>query len=199
MKPATNDERVVIRELDLDDVAAVTALLDDGYQPYRVHFPPEMWDAYWHEITDIESRRSMADVLVAAIGSDVVGTVTFYSRAQLDGHGWPDAVASFRLLTVARSAAGRGVGRLLVRECIERAVAAGAGVLGLHTAPFMTAAIRLYETVGFVRAPEHDFQAHQIYGGSESATAIPGLAYVLPLHPPPARNLLGDASPRAVR
>jgi ribosomal protein S18 acetylase RimI-like enzyme len=53
---------------------------------------------------------------------------------------------------------GRGVGRALVAECVRRARAMGAAALGLHTSASMTAAIALYEGLGFVRTPEHDFR-----------------------------------------
>ena len=59
--------------------------------------------------------------------------------------------------------AGAGVGAILiggalVDECVRRARATGASVLGLHTSRSMRAAMRLYERMGFVRDPEHDFQ-----------------------------------------
>jgi ribosomal protein S18 acetylase RimI-like enzyme len=46
---------------------------------------------------------------------------------------------------------------MLVDECVRRAKASGAAELGLHTSKSMRAAIRMYERMGFVRAPEHDF------------------------------------------
>ena len=66
---------------------------------------------------------------------------------------WPEV----RLVAVAPSARGRGVARALVDECVRRARASGASVLGLHTSRSMRAAMRLYERMGFVRDPEHDF------------------------------------------
>jgi ribosomal protein S18 acetylase RimI-like enzyme len=43
-------------------------------------------------------------------------------------------------------------------ECVRRARAAGATELGLHTSRSMRVAMRMYERMGFVRAPEYDFQ-----------------------------------------
>lgn len=42
-------------------------------------------------------------------------------------------------------------------ECIRRARARGAAYLGLHTMDVMRSAVRMYERMGFVRAPELDF------------------------------------------
>jgi ribosomal protein S18 acetylase RimI-like enzyme len=50
------------------------------------------------------------------------------------------------------------VARALVLECVRRARAAGETTLGLHTSQSMHAARRLYERLGFVRDPDHDFQ-----------------------------------------
>ena len=65
-----------------------------------------------------------------------------------------------------------GVGKALVMECVRRARARGAAELGLHTSRSMRVALGMYERMGFVRAPEHDFQPP----GGEHVTA-----YRLPL------------------
>ena len=49
-----------------------------------------------------------------------------------------------------------GVGRQLVEECIRRATSWRAAAIGLHTATFMMAAVRLYERRGFTRVPHLD-------------------------------------------
>jgi len=62
-----------------------------------------------------------------------------------------------RLLAVAPAARGRGVGTALMEECLRRARAAGACAIGLHTVDVMEVAVRMYERMGFVPAPETDF------------------------------------------
>jgi hypothetical protein len=44
-----------------------------------------------------------------------------------------------------------------MKECIRRARLLGAGCLNLHTTDLMQVAMRMYERMGFVRAPELDF------------------------------------------
>ena len=58
---------------------------------------------------------------------------------------------------------GLGVGHALVDECVRRARRAGAAELGLHTSESMRVARRMYERMGFERAPERDFRP----GGAE--------------------------------
>jgi ribosomal protein S18 acetylase RimI-like enzyme len=45
-----------------------------------------------------------------------------------------------------------------VDECVRRARRMGATDLGLHSSHSMRVAIEMYERMGFVRVPEHDFQ-----------------------------------------
>jgi ribosomal protein S18 acetylase RimI-like enzyme len=59
-------------------------------------------------------------------------------------------------VAVPPQARGRGIGEALVEECVRRARAMGATELGLHTSRSMQSAIRMYERLGFERAPEHD-------------------------------------------
>ena len=116
---------------------------------------------YARVLTDVEARRTGADVLVARTDDgSVVGTVTFC----LAGSPWANIAkpgeAEFRMLAVQPAARGSGVGRLLVQECVHRAHAAGASALVLSTSRDMVTAHRLYERMGFVRSPERDWSPH---------------------------------------
>lgn len=88
----------------------------------------------------------------------VSGTVTFmtsgspYAQIALPGE------AEFRLLAVEPGARRGGMGQALVSACIERARGRGATALVLSTQPSMLAAHRLYERLGFQRAPERDWR-----------------------------------------
>jgi ribosomal protein S18 acetylase RimI-like enzyme len=60
------------------------------------------------------------------------------------------------MLSVAAAGRRRGVGRALVKACLDRARAAGMREVLLSSLPMMTAAHALYRECGFVRAPELD-------------------------------------------
>jgi ribosomal protein S18 acetylase RimI-like enzyme len=66
--------------------------------------------------------------------------------------------AEIRMLVVDPGVRGAGTGEALVRACIARAARDGCTGLRLSTEPTMTTAHRLYERLGFVRAPDHDWQ-----------------------------------------
>ena len=177
---------LILRDAAADEVAGVAALLESSYAEHREHFPTALWDAYRTELTAVADRMATGQVIVAVRGADLEGTVTFYDEASADGHAWPSGFASLRLLAVRRSARGSGAGRALVGECVTRARRAGVSTLGLHTAPFMEAANRLYADFGFVRCPALDFDAEVHYGDVAPGSAkgrIAGQAFVLGVAP----------------
>ena len=106
-------------------------------------------------MTDLDPAPAPISI-VAEVDSEIAGAVTYYRNASAEGLGWPRRWAGVRALAVDPAYRGLGVARLLMRTCIDRAVAAGAPVVCLHTASFMPAAVGLYEAVDLRRAPDYD-------------------------------------------
>ena len=131
-------------------------------------------DDYSDELGDAARRAELATLLVAVdeASSRVLGTATFclagtpYAEVSAPGE------AEFRMLAVAPEARGQGVGAALVGSCVGLARANGSTALALCSLEAMHSAHRIYERIGFTRAPERDWEP------------VPGLrlvAYVLPL------------------
>lgn len=179
-------KHLILRDARTGDINTVVRLLQDAYREHRVRFPAPVWESYRQELAAVGGRQAVSELVVALRAEEVVGTVTFYPEAHLDGHAWPPGVASLRLLAVHPSARRTGVGHALVDACVARARRTGASHLGLHTAPFMDAANRLYRERGFVRAPALDFDADVHYGGVPPASStgrLAGEAYLLRVGP----------------
>ena len=154
------NDTLSLRDARPADRATIAELTMRAYGEYaRV-----MTDGAWAALADA-LRRSLADDrgvtrIVAELDGRIVGSVALYDPgfAQYSGLDSAAAWPEVRLVAVDPAVRGRGVARALVLECVRRARAAGAATLGLHTSQSMHTARRLYERLGFVRDPEHDFQ-----------------------------------------
>lgn len=180
--------QVRVRDAAPAELDAVAALLVSCFREHTPAFPRHLAGVYLHEVANVRARASFSELIVAEAAGRLVGAVTFLPDAARDGHPWPPGGSVLRLLAVDPVARGTGVGRRLSVECVTRAGRDGAVFVGLHTAPFMAAARALYERLGFVRTPAHDFDPYAYYGDSASAAstgadhrALWGLAYLLPL------------------
>jgi ribosomal protein S18 acetylase RimI-like enzyme len=98
-------------------------------------------------------------VLVAADeAGGILGTITLEPFDPDSELARDDTEADIRAFAVAPRAQGLGVGRKLLCALIERARERGLRRLRLCTRPAMKAAQHLYETTGFARTPELDFE-----------------------------------------
>lgn len=152
----------VVREARPEELPSAGELVVAAYRTLG-------WDdehGYLDEVRDAVGRARHCPVLVAvdaddgaAAGGRLLGCVTYVSGpgnpfAELEREG----EAGFRMLGVAAEARGQGVGEALVRACLERARADGRAGVAITTSPRMHAAHRLYERLGFVRAPDRDWE-----------------------------------------
>ncbi len=116
---------------------------------------------YHAELRQVASRARRCPVLVAVDDATgvIVGTVTY-----VPGPDNPFAElergdeAGFRMLAVAPGAQGRGIGRALANACVEQAKAEGRGGLAIFTRPMARHAQALYDSMGFVRESERDWE-----------------------------------------
>jgi GNAT superfamily N-acetyltransferase len=174
VRDAGRGSATTVREAGEADHPAIRDLLAAAYQEYEPALPPGGLEVYLRDLVDFEGRAGVGRLLVAERRGRLAGTVTFFPDASVEGLGWPSGWAGFRALGVDPAQRGLGVGRRLTRECLDLARALGAPVLCLHTAAFMTAAVAMYEAMGFERAPEYDFDPRDLYEDelTESITVI---------------------------
>ena len=115
---------------------------------------------YEEELRDVPGRAAAAEVLVALDeAGTLLGGLTYIPPGPnpLSEHREPE-LASIRMLAVDAGAQGRGVGRALTEAAMDRARAAGAPGMILHSTWVMTTAHRLYERLGWVRDPSLDWE-----------------------------------------
>jgi GNAT superfamily N-acetyltransferase len=121
--------------------------------------PPPRWEGYRENILATLTDPAPAQHIVAEKEGVILGSVLLYppGTAFSTPDEGPLACPEVRLLAVAPEARGQGIGTGLMKECIRRARRLGVVCLNLHTTDMMQVAMRMYERMGFVRAPALDF------------------------------------------
>ncbi|MFN2555783.1 MAG: GNAT family N-acetyltransferase [Nitriliruptorales bacterium] len=159
--------RLRIREIAPVDYNPVGRLLLEAYdrvgpfsQPYRQFLRhPEQWVAGATAVFVAERRAGVEGAgREGQVDERVVGVVAFTlpGDREFEQMLLTFADCGFRFLAVAPTAQGQGVGRALVRACLDTARARGCRRTVIHSMSFMTVAHRLYEQEGFARRPDLD-------------------------------------------
>lgn len=140
-------------EPELDQVGGLVAAayLDDGLLAVDAPYLAQIRDAI---------GRSRDSVVLVALDEDaemILGTVTWCPVTSSHREVAGTDEGEFRMLGVATQGRGRGVGEMLVRECIFRAQREDLAAVVISTSPQMQAARRIYERLGFERVPDRDW------------------------------------------
>ena len=141
--------RAVPEDLEAVGRLTVQVYVGDGY------IDPA--DDYVLLLADAPTRAEQAELWVAVDGDHLLGTVTFCPLGSSFRELGRADEGEFRMLGVAPEARGRGVGRALVEVCLERSRELGYAGVRMCSMDRMTAAHRVYERLGFQRAPEDDW------------------------------------------
>ncbi len=147
-------ERVRVRRAVAGDLAAVgeltlAAYVDGGFL--------EPTHGYAAHLQDAAGRSDQAELWVAQIDHDVVGSVTFCPPGSALREVAADDEGEFRMLAVSVAQQRRGVARALVEHCFDRCRALNLGRMAICSLPQMTAAHGLYREFGFERDERLDW------------------------------------------
>lgn len=181
MMAAEQRSDLVVEDARPEHVAALRQLFRDANEEHRWAMPKVVFDNYVHDLLVLLGDEPPAGMLVvreAAGDGAVIGSGTVLATGSLHSL-WPAGTVVFRAMAVAPSARGTGVGGVIGRACLERASALGTSSVGLHTAPFMHDAMRLYQGLGFVRWPALDVRIDEIFGPAGEPYDDPALAFRL--------------------
>jgi predicted N-acetyltransferase YhbS len=151
--------KLKIRDARREDRDAARKITLSSFQQYAAVMPPARWEGYRENILATLTDVAPAQQIVAEKEGIIVGSVLLYppGTAFSTHDAGPLACPEVRLLAAAPEVRGQGIGTALMKECIRRARMLGTGCLNLHTTDMMQVAMRIYERMGFVRAPELDF------------------------------------------
>ena len=137
-------------------------------------FPTEAEQpAYYSMLRNIGEfvARPATSLLVAVDEMNTIaGAVVFFSDMKYYGSGGTATqekeAAGFRLLAVDEVFRGRGIGKKLTMECIDRTRKLKLPQLIIHTTQAMQTAWTMYEKLGFRRSTDLDFMQGnlQVFG-----------------------------------
>ncbi|WP_182523869.1 GNAT family N-acetyltransferase [Nocardioides dongkuii] len=147
---------LVLRRATQADYLSAGAVTVAAYQPF-IGDPAH--DDYVARLEDAASRDHDAELWVATSAADeLLGCVTICPPGSRWREIATDDEGEFRMLAVAPTAQGRGVGRALVELVLDRFRTDGASAVALSSLREMSDAHRLYERLGFTRMPDRDWR-----------------------------------------
>lgn len=136
------------------DFSAINRLCVEAYQ----EFESLIGSADWQQFQEVLSRASdlsgTGELIVAEDTNQLLGVVLYVPPGKSDGASIPSQWASIRMLAVSTLCRGRGIGRELTQECIDRARRDKAEAIGLTTGAMMKIAQPMYERRGFKKEAE---------------------------------------------
>lgn len=149
---------IEIREARPDEFPAAGEATAEAYREFVREDDPD-WQEYLARIADMAGRAGRTTILVAVQDDRILGSATLELDGRVEAEDGPLAPdqAEIRMLGVHPDARGRGVARLLMAACEERARATGKTLMTLHTTHRMRAAQRMYESLGYERGDDRVF------------------------------------------
>jgi ribosomal protein S18 acetylase RimI-like enzyme len=141
-----------IRPAIESDSAAVAALWTEGYTD-RGEGEGRTAPYEEREFFDTAARGQL---FVAELAGEVVGVVALLSSGTPGRAIAADGEAELTRLAVGSHSRRQGVGRALAEHCAEQARLLGATAIALWSRSYQGEAHRLYESLGYRRAPERD-------------------------------------------
>ncbi|APG59913.1 GNAT family N-acetyltransferase [Christiangramia salexigens] len=162
-----------IRNAKPNEYKAIGELMVEVYSRLEGFPKRDEQPDYYNMLENIgEITKNPGTELLIAVEADeqILGAVVYFSDMKYYGSGGTATqeknASGFRLLAVVHSARGKGVGKLLTLECINRSKEHGNERVLIHSTKFMQTAWKMYENMGFVRYPEIDFYQGElpVYG-----------------------------------
>ncbi len=148
----TGSGGTVIREAEERDAEAVVALWTEAY-----FTEGEGGRGAPYAKSDFDATAAAAaHLLVAEADGTVVGVVAVLAPGGPALAVAREGEAELARLVVAASSRRQGIGRALADRCAALALEEGWPAIALWSRPYQTAGHRLYESLGYERAPERD-------------------------------------------
>lgn len=166
-------DKYFIRNAKTGEFSQIGQLMVNVYSLLDSFPKPEEQPAYYHTLAnvgDFTSKPGTELIVALSPENEIAGAVVNFSDMKHYGSGGKATkeinCAAFRLLAVDPSVRGKGIGKLLVLECIERAKTRKLSQMIIHSTEAMQTAWKMYEALGFKRSSDLDFMQGElpVYG-----------------------------------
>jgi GNAT superfamily N-acetyltransferase len=163
----------LIRKAKASEFEAIGQLMVRVYSALE-GFPKEAEQPGYYKmlahIGDLTQNPGTELLVAISPGGIIAGAVVFISDMRFYGSGGSackvENACGFRLLAVADSMRGQGIGKFLTNECIRKARQKSVSQMIIHSTAAMKTAWRMYEGLGFSRSEDLDFMQGElaVYG-----------------------------------
>ncbi|MFV8341976.1 GNAT family N-acetyltransferase [Flavobacterium sp. XS2P39] len=117
-------------------------------------------------IGDLATKPETELLIAVSTNEKIVGAVVYFSAMQQYGSGGTATkeqnASGFRLLAVDSLSRGKGIGKLLIQECIRKATDKKHSQVIIHSTMAMQIAWKMYENLGFKRSEDLDFMQGEL-------------------------------------
>src|SRR5215469_2644427 len=134
-----------IRRATAADAAKIASVLRQSFQEFEALYTPEGFAATTPDFEQVGRRMEEGPAWIALSENSIAGTASAVIKTENRLY--------VRGLAVIPSVRGQGIAGSLMTVVENFAQHNGCGQMFLTTTPFLTAAIRLYERLGFMRVP----------------------------------------------
>lgn len=164
-----NRQEYKIRNAKPEEFTEIGNLMVEVYSQLEGFPKPSEQPNYYKMLANIgELTINPGTELLVAVSSEneILGGVVFFNDMKYYGSGGTATneknAAGFRLLAVSSSARGKGIGKLLTLECIQKAKKENLSQMIIHSTKAMQIAWEMYENLGFKRAEDLDFMQGEL-------------------------------------
>jgi len=135
---------IQIRSIQPSDNTALAIIIRDSLSEFGANKPGTVfYDPTTDALFDLFQLPGSL-YLVAEDGTQLLGGAGIFPSA-----GLPEGVCELVKMYLQKAARGRGLGRLLINQCLEKAKALGYKKVYLETMPELGKAVSVYEKFGF--------------------------------------------------
>jgi GNAT superfamily N-acetyltransferase len=164
-----NNQEYIIRNAKANEFEEIGKLMVLVYSQLE-GFPKESEQPNYYKIlANIGDLTTNPDTeLLVAVSSDnkIVGGVVYFGDMQYYGSGGiatkEQNTSGFRLLAVDPMTRDKGIGKLLINDCIQKAKDKKQHQLIIHSTKAMQTAWKMYERLGFKRSEDLDFMQGEL-------------------------------------